>query len=297
MDVRIYNNKFITKNKVKYNQNDYNKALNFLMQMDGDDGESSNYDWMSWEKDFEDPTTWEIATWSNDEEKRLIGFTIARKLYGGKIDLSGCTELKDFFCEVSGVEEINLSRCTNLESFCCEYNHRLTSLNLSECTKLNWFFCVGSPITKLDITNCTSLNNINFSEIFYKEKPKVPEDIKEALSIWSSVTASIFSAETSKRIRLSSISSGYLGDNYYYIICNNNFEMSMLKNKEVIDKLTKSLEERTGKLFVLKPILKKDFTYKYKSIYGEQYVSNSEDSNLINDLRIEGVNIICEGND
>ncbi len=130
----------------------------------------------------------------------------------------------------------------------------------------------------------------------YKKVKALPEDIKEALNIWENITYNSFITEPSKRTQLSLTEAGYLGDNYYYIICKDNNAMSMLKNKEVIDKLTKSLEEKTGKIFQLKPILKEDFNYKYKSIYGEQYDSNTEDSNLIKDLNIEGVNIISEGN-
>ncbi len=93
----------------------------------------------------------------------------------------------------------------------------------------------------------------------------VPKDFVRALNMWEDVINELPKPE---RIHLLlTTSAEYLGDGFYYVVCNDITSIHLVKKE--IKLLTGLLKNKTGKEFSIKPILEADFNFKYEQIHGQ----------------------------
>ena len=78
----------------------------------------------------------------------------------GKIDLSGCTELKKVILNDNRLTELDVSGCTALETLECR-NNQLSQLDISGCVSLKGLQCYANYLTVLDVSGSTKLEWLN----------------------------------------------------------------------------------------------------------------------------------------
>jgi hypothetical protein len=81
----------------------------------------------------------------------------------GAIDLTGCTNLTEVWCQQSGLSSINLTGCTNLDVLRV-YEANLTSLDISDSLLLTELQCQVNNLGTLDVTLHTGLTWLNCSD-------------------------------------------------------------------------------------------------------------------------------------
>lgn len=72
------------------------------------------------------------------------------------INVTGCTELKEFDCCYCSLSELDVSTNTALVKLFC-YNNELTELDVSNNAALEWLDCYDNKLTELDVSNNTAL--------------------------------------------------------------------------------------------------------------------------------------------
>lgn len=86
-------------------------------------------------------------------------------LVGGhltSLDVSGCTTLKELYCNCAMLSSLDLSGCAALEKLTC--NSQLASLDLSGFTKLKTLGYEGMQQSSLDVSGCIALESLGIGD-------------------------------------------------------------------------------------------------------------------------------------
>jgi hypothetical protein len=81
----------------------------------------------------------------------------------GAIDLTGCTNITQVWCQQSGMSSINLTGCTNLDELRV-YQTGITSLDLSDSLLITELQCQINNLGTLDVTLQTGLTYLNCAD-------------------------------------------------------------------------------------------------------------------------------------
>ena len=76
------------------------------------------------------------------------------------LDVSGCTALTELYCDSNPLTSVNLSGCQSLKEFSWTRG-KLTSLDVSGCTSLTTLECNRNQLTSLDVSGCTALTKLS----------------------------------------------------------------------------------------------------------------------------------------
>lgn len=100
---------------------------------------------------------WNEYIW---EDGKLIEIGWNGRNLSGDLDVSGCVNLKKFYCGASGDDDglssLNISGCTNLTSLFCDGN-QLSSLDLSKNVNLIYLYCRNNQLSSLDLSKNVNL--------------------------------------------------------------------------------------------------------------------------------------------
>ena len=77
-----------------------------------------------------------------------------------RLDLSGCTSLKQLYCYGNQLTSLELSDCTSLTMLNC-FANQLTSLDVSTCPALTTLYCNSNQLTNLNVSGCALLTNLS----------------------------------------------------------------------------------------------------------------------------------------
>lgn len=105
------------------------------------------------------------------------------------VDLQRYSSLEDFLCEVMVyfMSELDFSNNPELKNLYCQ-NSGLTELNLRNNTKLTELWCGYNNLTELDLTCNTLLNNLNCTMQNMGEGPKLKLYLNEAQrTLWENI--------------------------------------------------------------------------------------------------------------
>jgi len=101
--------------------------------------------------------------WSVDEiNKRITTLYISDLGLTGKLDVTGLTALKWFWCDGNQLAEIRVSGLASLKTLFC-YGNQLTALDLSGLTALETLSCDDNQLTSLDLSGLTLLTWLDCS--------------------------------------------------------------------------------------------------------------------------------------
>lgn len=78
------------------------------------------------------------------------------KIALNKINLSGCTELKELSCAQGELTELDVSSCSKIEIINC-WNNELKSIKLGNLPMLQELRCYGNKLKSLNLSQCASL--------------------------------------------------------------------------------------------------------------------------------------------
>lgn len=144
-----------------YNLNDVICLRTFLEQKDSKGVKNgtkinSNYNANS-------PATWTDVTWTTiNGEKRVTKISWRDLALVGQLDLSGCTALKELFCDDNKLTSLDVSKNSALFFLVCSVNP-LKFLDVSKNTALEYLYCQFNSLTSLDLSYNTELKRLNCS--------------------------------------------------------------------------------------------------------------------------------------
>lgn len=105
------------------------------------------------------------------------------------VDLQRYSSLEDFLCEAMHdfMSELDFSNNPELKNLYCQ-NSGLTGINLKNNTKLTELWCGYNNLTELDLTSNTLLNNLNCTMQNMGEGPKLKLYLNEAQrTLWENI--------------------------------------------------------------------------------------------------------------
>ena len=156
---------------VGFRRNDYLKIYAFLEQKD--ENGVKNGEKLSDAYDPENPNSWgDSFTWGYDGKESFIEkIRFTWPGFVGRLDLSGCTDLKLLQCPYDPLTAIDLSGCSALESLSCHSTYTIESLDLSGCSALTEVVANTNALRYIDLSGCKSLKslNIGFNELYELE--------------------------------------------------------------------------------------------------------------------------------
>jgi len=92
-----------------------------------------------------------------------------------KLDVRGCTSLREIDVNTNSLTELDLSGTPHLQQLNIFFN-KIAHLDLSGCPELDWFYCAGNRMETLNVQGCTSLRYVectsnSFSELDFSGCP------------------------------------------------------------------------------------------------------------------------------
>ena len=162
-----------------YNENDYQKMVEFLEYADNSEYCYSlgllydPYDPESWGCYVYDSTWDEYRSkgviWSDDmQDRRITRVSFACEMWPdpvcGSLDVSDFEALEYVSIYQTGIVSLNCSGCSELTFLNAYENPLLEELIVDGCSKLDQLICDRNAISELDVSDCSALKTLTVSE-------------------------------------------------------------------------------------------------------------------------------------
>ncbi|MGF7001663.1 hypothetical protein M2149_000033 [Lachnospiraceae bacterium PFB1-21] len=128
------------------------------------------------EGDTEPPEDWtDVVTWSDEGEspRKIIALTLSKLEASddeqdevnkmdllGKLDVSGLKNLRELYCDNTGVGELDVSQNTALTHLSCDGTN-LSALDVSKNAALTYLSCDGTNLSALDVSKNAALTYLS----------------------------------------------------------------------------------------------------------------------------------------
>lgn len=142
---------------------------------------------------------------------------------------------------------------------------------LSRLTKVEEQLKKGVQVVHMDKKSDSSKKKL----IQPTKAPKaVSEDVKKAVKQYGGIKERLVRSNPSMLVVLDHLTVGYISDDILYLICENKYQINMLKDQDNrrLNEISQVYEDTFGKNFNIQPITREDYDRLHASYYGHNTV-------------------------